>query len=59
MYCVFQVLFNGLLRRRLGKDERLSSVVIDRWIKWKVAEDAYLVVEMVQPVNNVSVSTPQ
>lgn len=42
-YAVFEVM--GHLSRRLHEEEKISSIVLDRWLRWKVGGDAILRVD--------------
>ncbi|GMS89332.1 hypothetical protein PENTCL1PPCAC_11507, partial [Pristionchus entomophagus] len=44
-YAVFEVLNEGHLTRRLHEDEKISWIVLDRWLRWKVGGDAILRVD--------------
>ncbi|GMT19242.1 hypothetical protein PFISCL1PPCAC_10539 [Pristionchus fissidentatus] len=44
-YAVFEVLNEGSLCRRLHEEEKISSIVLDRWLRWKIGGDAYLRVD--------------
>lgn len=44
-YAVFEIVNEGHLMRRLHEEEKISSIVLDRWLRWKVGGDAILRVD--------------
>ncbi|CAJ0941453.1 unnamed protein product, partial [Mesorhabditis belari] len=40
-YAVFEVILNGALSRRLASHEKISSIVVGRWMQWK-CNDGFL-----------------
>ncbi|GMR42226.1 hypothetical protein PMAYCL1PPCAC_12421 [Pristionchus mayeri] len=44
-YAVFEIVNDGHLTRRLHDEEKISSIVLDRWLRWKVGGDAILRVD--------------